>query len=477
MYDILIIGAGIVGSMIARQLSGYRMQICVADKENDVAMCATKANSAIVHAGFDAMPGTLKARLNVRGSEMMKTVADELGVEYRNNGSLVVAFSEAEVQVLEQLLLRGKQNGVRGLRIIDSNELKEIEPNLSEGIVAALLAPTGAIVCPYRLCIAAMGNAMDNGVEWKRNCEVTGIEAGNGGYRVRTSRGTIEARYVINAAGVYADRIARMVGDASFSIHARRGEYLLFDRECGTVVSHTVFRTPSAMGKGILVTPTPDGNLLLGPTSADIPEKDNTETTAGGMDILISAVRETVKELPLSKSITSFCGLRAVGDTGDFIINSPISGFINVAGIESPGLSSAPAIAEYVEELLMQQGLTAKKKEVFIARRKPADQFRKASIAEKNDMIRREPAYGRIVCRCETITEGEILEAIRENPRAYDLDAVKRRTRAQMGRCQGGFCSPRVAELLAQELGVPLEEITKCGGESKVVAGKTKGRD
>ena len=474
MYDVVVIGAGVVGGMIARALSAYRLKICILEKRHDVAMGASCANSAIVHAGFDAKEGTLKARLNVRGSEMMEKTCEELGVKYRNNGSLVIGFHEEDRATIESLYRRGEANGVKGVRILESEELHRMEPGLSKNVICALYAPTGSIVCPYELTIAAVGNAMDNGAELKLDFDVQEIRDCGEYYEVSSGAETVKAAYVINAAGVYSDAIAGMVGDDSFRVHPRRGEYILLDKECGKMVSCTIFRTPSKMGKGILVTPTVDGNLLVGPTSVDIEDKEDKSTTAEGFALIMREALENVDGMMFGKSITSFCGLRAVGSTGDFVINMPKARFVNVAGIESPGLSSAPAIGEYVVELLQNAGVRLEPNESYQPTRPAAHAFREASIEEKNAIIRRDPAYGRVICRCETVTEGEILAAIRQNPKPRDLDGVKRRTRAQMGRCQGGFCSPYIVELLAREMQVSYESITKFGGGSLINVSKTK---
>lgn len=476
MFDAVIIGAGVVGAMTARALTSYGLNVCVIEKANDVAMGATKANSAIVHAGFDAKEGSLKARLNVRGSEMMPDVAKELRVKYINNGSLVIGFNDEDEKAIEKLYSRGVTNGVKRLSVITGDEARSIEPSLSKNVSRALYAPTGAIICPYELTIAAIGNAMDNGASLKLGAEVISIKKDEDVFEIETAKETVKASIVINAAGVYSDAIAKMIGDDSFSISPRRGEYVLLDREEGGLVSHTIFRTPSKMGKGILVSPTVDGNLLLGPTSVDIEDKDDTRTHKSGFDLIIKEARENVDGIKISKTITSFCGLRATGSTGDFIINMPIKGFVNAAGIESPGLSSAPAIAEYIVELLKEAGYKLEKSASFDPIRKNMHYFKDASIEEKNEIIKKDASFGKIVCRCETVTEGEILEAIRTNPKPTDLDGVKRRTRAQMGRCQGGFCMPYIIELLAKEQGVPFESVTKFGGKSIVNFGKTKGR-
>lgn len=475
MYDIVIVGAGVIGGMIARELSAYRLNLCILEKKHDVAMGATSANSAIVHAGFDAKEGSLKARLNVRGSELMEGVCRELGVKYKNNGSLVIGFTEEDRQNIEELYHRGVTNGVKRLEVLDSEKLHEIEPNVSQNAICALWAPTGSIVCPYELTIAAIGNAMDNGADLMLDFEVTSIRDAGSYFVVSSPEKSVEARYVINAAGVYSDDIAYMVGDDSFDVHPRRGEYILFDKECGNLIQHTIFRTPGKMGKGILVTPTVDGNLLTGPTSVDMEkDKDHTATTVDGLAHVMRESFENVDGIIANKIITSFCGLRSVGNTGDFIINMPRDRFVNVAGIESPGLSSAPAIAEYVINMLADSGLRLEKNPAYHPIREPMHAFREAGIEEKNAVIAKDPSYGRIVCRCETVTEGEILRAIRTNPKPRDLDGVKRRTRAQMGRCQGGFCTPYIIELLAREMNVPYESITKFGGDSVVNVGKTK---
>ena len=475
MYDVAIIGAGVVGGMVARTLSKYKLNICILESQNDVAMGATKANSAIVHGGFDAKEGSLKALLNVRGCKMMESVCKELGVSYKNNGSLVVGFNDEDRAVLNELLERGITNGVERLQILEKDELRKMEPNLSENVECALYAPTAGIVCPYTLAIAAIGNAMDNGAELKCNFKVCGIDKTENGYKVSSENDSVDARFVINCAGVYSDEIAKMIGDDSFDVYPRRGEYILLDKECGDTVSCTIFRTPSKMGKGILVTPTVHGNLLLGPTAFNMEDKDDKDTTAEGFENILGNTHETVSAVALNKTITSFCGLRSVGSTGDFIINSPEKGFINAAGIESPGLTSAPAIGEYIADMLKNDGLEMEIDPEYNPTRKSYHAFHEASIEEKNEIIKENPSYGKIICRCEGITEGEIVDAIRRNPKPRDLDGVKRRTRAQMGRCQGGFCGPYITELLSKELGIPYEDVTKFGGDSVINVGQTKG--
>lgn len=472
MFDVAIIGGGVVGGLIARELAKYKVGICILEAGYDVALGATRANSGIVHAGFDAKCGTLKARLNVRGSEMMPGLCRELGVKYRNNGSLVVGFDKEDRATLEELLARGKENGVRGLSILERDELVAIEPNIGDEVIVALRAESGAIVAPYELAIAAIGNAMDNGAVLKLGFRVERIERAES-YTIWAGAESVSARVVINCAGVHSDDIARLVGDSSFSVHARKGEYVLLDRECGSHITHTVFRCPSRMGKGVLVTPTADGNLLIGPTAEDIEDKSDASTSSAGVGKVKKLADMQVSGIDYSKTITSFAGLRSVGDTGDFIINMK-DGFVNVAGIESPGLSASPAIAEYVVGLLSESGIILERNEHFNPHRRPSHYFKELSTEEKNEIIKTRPEYAHIICRCEGVTEGEILDALRTNPKATDLDGIKRRTRAQMGRCQGGFCMPYVTELIARELGIAYEEVTKFGGGSRVNIGKTK---
>ena len=475
MFDVVVIGAGVVGGMVSRELTKYTKNVCIVERGSDVALGATRANSAIVHAGYDAKEGTLKARLNVRGSVMMEKVCLELGVKYKRNGSLVVGFNDEDRATLTELVERGKTNGVLGVKLLEREEILSLEPNIGASVTVALHAPTGAIVCPYELCMAAVGSAMDNGAELKLNFCVDKIEKIDGGYRVYSGENFVEAKFVINCAGVHSDEVAALVGDDSFTVRARRGEYVLLDRECGSHISHTIFRCPSKMGKGVLVTPTVDGNLLVGPTAEDIDDKEDLATTAAGLAKVRALAAEQVSGIDFSKTITSFTGLRATGSTGDFIINMPTERFLNLAGIESPGLSSAPAIAEYAIEILKDAGFDATLRSDFIAERRPAHFFSSLSVEEKNALIKERPEYAHVICRCETVTEGEILDAIRTNPRPTDVDGVKRRTRATMGRCQGGFCSPYIVELLAKEMGVDYTAVTKFGGKSYINYRKTKG--
>lgn len=474
-YDVAVVGAGVIGSLTARELSRYNIKVALLEKCNDMAMGTSKANSAIVHAGFDAKPGTLKAKLNVEGTALMPKLCETLHVPFKPVGSLVVAFSDDEMETVKELLDRGVKNGVPGLEIYDKEKLKKEEPNISDEAKGALWAPSAGIVCPYELTIAAAENAVVNGTDFIRNFEVKSIEFEDGMFTLSNGETTVNAKYIINAAGVYCDEIAALIGDNSIHTTPRKGEYMLCDKSIGGLAKHTIFQCPSKMGKGILVTPTVDGNLLIGPSALDIEDKDDVSTTASTLAEILEIAKKSVPVLNTREVITSFAGLRAHCDKDDFIIEkSEKNGqFYNVAGIESPGLSSAPAIAKYVAELLMKDVKAEEKADFNPVREEPV-RFRHMTNEQRKALIEKNPAYGRIICRCETITEGEILDAIHAPAGARDVDGVKRRTRAGMGRCQGGFCGSKVVELLAKELGVEINQITKFGGNSKILYERTK---
>lgn len=475
MFDVIIIGGGVSGAASARELSRYNVNVCVFEKEDDVCCGTTKANSAIVHAGYDAANGSLMAKLNVRGNEMMEQLSKDLDFPFKRNGSLVVCRAEEDMPNLQALYERGVKNGVKDLRIVSREELLELEPNISDDAIAALYAPTGGIVCPFNLNIALAENAYVNGVEFKFNTEVIDIKKVDDHFEIQTNNGVYEAKYIVNAAGVYADKFHNMVSENKIHITPRRGDYCLLDKTAGGHVKSTIFALPGKYGKGILVTPTVHGNLLLGPTASDIEDKEGINTTAEGLNEVITKAGLSVKNIPTRQVITSFAGLRAHEDGHEFIIGEveDCKGFIDCAGIESPGLSSAPAIGEMVANILKEK-MGLKEKENFTATRKGVLNPEHLSKEERKQLIKENPAYGNIICRCEMITEGEIVDAITRPLGAKSLDGVKRRTRAGMGRCQSGFCAPRTMEILARELGVDMSEITKNGGNSKIIVGINK---
>lgn len=475
MFDVIIIGAGVSGCASARELAKYNGRICVVEKEEDVCCGTSKANSAIVHAGYDAEYSSLMAKLNVLGNEMMEPLSKELDFPFKRNGSMVVCFDESQEDKLYELLENGKKNGVKGLKILSRKEAILKEPNLADEVTKVLYAPTGGIVCPFHLTFALAENAAVNGVEFQFNTEVTDIQKKEEGYLLKTSKGVLETKVVVNAAGVYADKFHNMVSSHKMNITPRRGDYCLLDKSAGNHVSHTIFSLPEKNGKGVLVAPTVHGNLIIGPTAIDIEDKEATKTTREGLDRVIAQSAKSVKDIPMRQVITSFAGLRAHEDRHEFFIEEleDAKGFVDVAGIESPGLTSAPAIGVMTADIVSKR-LNLSKKEDFTANRKGILNPSSLTIEERKELIRKNPAYGTIICRCEMITEGEIVDSIHRPIGAKSLDGVKRRTRAGMGRCQSGFCSPKTIEILARELNTDQMDITKCGGQSKLIVGKLK---
>ncbi|HBE14708.1 MAG TPA: FAD/NAD(P)-binding oxidoreductase [Ruminococcaceae bacterium] len=478
MYDIIILGAGVIGCAVARELSKYNAKVLVLEKNEDVCSGTSKANSGIVHSGYDAHNGTLKARFNLEGNRMMGDVCEELDVPFDRIGSLTICTDEKAIPELEALKERGEKNGVEGLSILSREELLEMEPHIGDEVVAALYAPTAGVICPFKLTIAFAENAAVNGAEFRFDTEVKNVYFDNEIWHVATDDGEFTAAAVVNAAGVYADVFHNMVSEKKLHITPRRGDYILLDRVVGGFVNHTIFQLPTKLGKGVLVTPTVHGNTIVGPTAVDMEDKECTATSADGIDSVIEKSALSVKNLPIRQVITSFAGLRAHEDGGDFILGEPddAPGFFDCAGIESPGLTASPAIGAYIAELI-QKKYSLSEKADFIAQRKDILNPSTLSLEERNELIKREPAYGNIICRCESVTEGEILDAIRRPVGARSLDGVKRRTRAGMGRCQAGFCSPKVMEILRRELSIDLTEVTKSGGKSTIVNARTKDGD
>lgn len=475
MYDVIIIGAGVSGCAAARELSRYRARVCVLEKAEDVCCGTSKANSAIAHAGYDAPTGSLMAKLNVQGNQMMEQLSKELDFEFQRIGSLVICRDAEDLPNLQALYDRGTANGVTGLRIVEKEELRQMEPNISDDAVAALYAPTAGIVCPFGMNIAFAENAAVNGVEFRFDTAVQDIRKTESGWLLETNQGQFEAKCVVNAAGVYADVIHNMVSEQKIRITPRRGDYCLLDKSAGSHVSRVIFALPGKYGKGILVTPTVHGNLLVGPTAVDTENKEGNNTTREGLDQVIEKAGENVKNLPMRSVITSFAGLRAHEENHEFIIGEVegAAGFVDCAGIESPGLTASPAIGVMVAGIV-REILQPEVNPSFDGTRKGILKPQELPVEERRQLIRDNPAYGNIICRCEMVTEGEIIDAITRPLGAKSLDGVKRRTRAGMGRCQAGFCSPRVMEILARECGKHISDITKAGGESRIVVGVNK---
>ena len=479
IYDVLIIGAGCTGVMTARLLSTKNVKTAVAEARCDVAMGATCANSAIVHAGYDAKPGTLKASLNVRGNVLMKALCAQLGVEVKNVGSHVVGFGDGDLPKLRELYERGIANGVPGLEIIGRDALRKMEPHVSPEATHSLWAPSAAITCPYGITIAAADNAVTNGVDFFFNFPVVSCARQAGVFAVSDGTKTIRARYVVNCAGVHSAELAAVLGEADFpiTITPRRGEYFILDKAVGNLANSTLFVCPSDRGKGILVSPTVDGNLIVGPNAYPIEDGDDRATTAEGLAEITAGARRIMPDVPMNMAITSFAGVRATPNIYDFYLkcSEQVPGLIHAVGVESPGFASSPATAEYLVGLLEEAGLTLTDKADYIPTRRPDGnhvQFNRLSEEEKAARCRENPAYGKIVCRCETVTEGDLLDMLDAPIPAVTIDMMKKRLRAGMGRCQGGFCSPRVAALIAEKTGCGLDRVTKHGGGSWLVTAR-----
>ena len=464
MFDTMIIGAGVTGMAIAHFLSKTELSVLAVEAKEDVAEGATKANSAIVHAGYDAKPGTLKAKYNVEGNRMYPALAKQLGFPFINNGSLILCFKEEDRPELEALYQRGIQNGVEKLEILTREQVLEMEPHVNPEVVGALYAPTGGITCPYEACIALSESAKQNGVKFLFESPVTKIEKIEGGFRVTAGEKTVETKTIVNAAGLYADEIARMAGGIERTIKPRKGEYMLFDKAAGHLAARTLFQLPTKMGKGVLVTPTVDGNLLMGPTAEDIEDKADTATTAEGLDDVLDAAALTLPQIPRRQLITQLSGLRAHDLAGDFFVGEDpkVKGMYHALGIESPGLTAAPAVGQALAKQI-QKDLQAAEKKDWIAERKPIARFSHMTDEQRAEAAEENPAYGKIICRCETVTQAEVEQAIDRTIGRVTIDGIKRRTRCGMGRCQGGFCMMRVAEIIHKKTGMPMEEITKKG--------------
>lgn len=473
MYDVTIIGAGISGCSLAYELSKYNVKAVLVEKENDVSIGTTKANSAIVHAGYDPEPGTDMAKYNVAGCAYTAEICAKLDVPYKNIGSLVVAFADEEMATIQKLYDRGNENGCPGLEIWDAEKLHAEEPNLNECAVGALYAPSAGVVSPWELAIACAEVAVMNGVEIKLNTEVTGIEKMEGGYKVLTNNGAIETKLVVNAAGVQADQVNEMINEKKFTIQPNKGEYYLLDKSQGSLVKHVIFQCPNEKGKGVLVSPTVHGNLIVGPNSIPTSE-DDLSTTLDGLDFVRTAALKSVPTINYRESIRNFAGLRARTAVHDFYIyeDETNKGFFNEAGMASPGLTSACSIAVDLAKTCADR-LEATAKEEYVDERHQV-RFKHMSHAERAALIKENPLYGKIICRCESVTEGEIVDALHRPFVAASIDAIKRRCNAGMGRCQSGFCGPRVQEIIARELGMELPEVVKDRAGMKLITGETK---
>jgi glycerol-3-phosphate dehydrogenase len=480
-YDVAVIGAGVVGGAIARELSRYRIRVALLEKEVDVSFGTSKANSGIIHAGFHTPPGTLKGALEVKGNRVFDRLAEELGFPFQRRGELVVAFREEEVAILQALYLQGRKNNVQYMELLGRERTLEMEPNLNPDILGSLYAPTAGIIGPYEYGFALVENALQNGVDLFLGEEVRWIGvASRKGFRLETSRGIrLASRFVVNAAGLQADTIASLVGITDFTIRPRRGEEYLLDKRVGDLVRRVIFPVPTGKSKGMLVIPTVDGPVMVGPTAEDVESKEDTRTTREGLRRVFEHAQRMIPAIRSGDVITSFAGLRpvAVGRhpqaaANDFIIGAtPVAGFINAAGIQSPGLTASPAIADLVRDTLLAQGLRLEVKPDFNPQRRPILRIRglveNREYARLAQVIAGRRDYSRIVCRCESVTEAEVVAAIRSGHTT--LDGIKYASRAGSGRCQGGFCTYRILKILEKEAGIPLERVTRKGPGSEVL--------
>ncbi len=474
MYDVAIIGCGISGASIAYYLTKYRLSVAIIERCNDVCMGATRANSAIIHAGYDPIPGSLCAKYNVRGTELAGEICKKLDVPYNKLGSLVVAFSEKELETLNVLFDRGMKNGVPDMQILNQDELRKMEPQISDSALGALYAPTAAIVNPWEYGLAMAETAVRNGAKLMLNTEVKDINKSGEGYTIVTNGETVEAKYVINAAGVYSDDIHNMVAEPTFKITPVAGEYFLLDKVEGSRANHVIFQCPNELGKGVLVSPTVHGNLIVGPNAIDS-EREDTTTKTSSLDFIRQAAGKSIPTINYRENIRNFTGVRPNADTEDFIIGFAAEHFIDVAGFKSPGLSAAPAVAEDIVNMLADDGLEMVKNEGAIDSRKHI-RFKHLDEEDKNRLITENPTFGRVVCRCETITEGEIRAALNSPIPPVSLDGIKRRAGTGMGRCQGGFCGPKVLEIMAKTKKISYEDVIQDGNGSYILTGETKCR-
>ncbi len=487
MHDIIIIGAGVTGACIARELSKYNLKIAVLEKEIECGCGTSKANSGIVHGGYDCKEGSLKAKLNVRGNYLVRQLKDTLDLRFEQCGSLVIAFSEEEMESVQELYDRGIANNCEELEIWDKEKLLKAEPNISKEAVGALYCGVAGIICPFDMTVAFLESAVMNGVEYFGESEVVSIEQikqidqKESYYIVKTSTKEFKSKIVINAAGLYADKIANMVGDYDFEILPRKGEYRVFDKNYKNLIKRVCFQAPSKLGKGILVFPSAHGNFMIGPSADEVEDAEDTRISTEGLQTIEEKARKTIPDLNIRTTIRVFAGVRARPSTGDFMIyaSKNSQGVIHAGGIESPGLSSAPAIAEMVAELAKTEadklGIQFESKSDFKAERQAIKLFSKMTPEEQRECIEKDKAYSNIICRCEVVSEAEIVQAIHRPAGARTVDGIKRRVRPGAGRCQGGFCEPPVLKILARELGVPMEEIQKDRPKSNVVYGKLKG--
>ncbi len=473
MLDVVIVGAGIVGTTVARELSKFNLKVLVVDKKVDISEGTTKANSGLIHSGHDCEVDSLKAKFNVRGNELYTKLCDDLEIPFRRNGALVLCFNKDEHNKIEELYERAIKNGVKDVSIIFKDEILELEKNINDNVYSALYAKTAGIISPYEAAIAFAENAHTNGVDFKLNTEVLSITKVDGNFEVETNNGLLKSKILINASGLFADEINNTLSEKKYKTIPRKGEYVLLDKTAKYLSDKTLFPLPTKLGKGILVTPTVHDNMLVGPSSLDIDDKQDKGTTGEMLEFILKCGASTVKDIPRNKIITSFAGLRSgLEDEYDFVVeeSKDVENLINALGINSPGLSAAPAIAEYIADIVVNK-LKPSKKDDFVEKRNAIKMFGHMSEEEQMKLVKENKNYGKIICRCEGITLGEILDSINRPLGATTIDGIKRRTRLSMGRCQGGFCTSKVIEILAKELNIDVTKVSKFDNNSNILVG------
>lgn len=493
MVDVIVIGAGVVGGFVARELLRTKLKVALLEKNNDVCCEVTKANTAIVHSGYNAKSHTIKGKMTVDANENFHQICDELQVQFKRIGSLMIATGDKGIEKIHKKYNTGIQNEVKGLRLLNREETLKLEPNINPDVVMSLYAPTTGVVNPWEYGIAAIENAVDNGAEVYLNTKVNDIEKKNDVFVIQTNTGIFKSKYVINCAGLYSDEINEMVAKPFFKIAPRRGEYYILDTEAGKLVDHIIFQTREDDTKGVIIAPTVEGNILVGPTAEDIEEKSNISTSLEKLSLIRNVASKSVKNVPFDLVIRSFSGIRPrpnwikknpvtgeiesyEDDVKDFIIgeSKKCKNFFNVAGIKSPGLTCAHEIGKYVANLVISKMDNPPQNEKFNPNRKKKIRFADLSIDEQKQLIKMNPAYGKMVCRCKKITEAEVVDAIRRNAGAKTVDGVKRRAGTGLGRCQGGFCTEEIIHILARELKKPIKEIEKDKLGSFIVTDSVK---
>ena len=475
--DVVVIGAGAVGCAIARELSKYQIQVMVVDKNEDVGGDASKSNSAIIHTGYDASPGTLESQLVVAANPMYPELVKELDVPFKQIGAILRAIWVEQFDQLPAIKAKGVGYRVYDVEYLTNEQIIAMEPNINPEVKGGLHIPRESIIDPFILVQALAENANENGVDFLLNTKVTGIQTENGKIKaVETTAGTIETGYVINAAALYCDEIAAMVGKADYKVVARRGQFYILDKNTSCKVEHIVLPIPTKITKGKLMCPTIHGNMLVGPTAEDLDNKTDKSVTTDGLESIVKDVQRLIPNVNIRDTITQYSGLRPNRNPEGLHVDvyDDLEGYVNLSGVRSTGLTLSVSMGVYVAQLLKEHGCDLVYKEDFKKTRKGIRIFHEMTADEQEEIIKENPGYGNIICRCETITEGEILDAIHRPLGARSMDAVKRRVRAGMGRCQGGFCGPKVLEILSKELNIPVEQVNKNVAGSYMVSGKMR---